>query len=107
MLRIAVEVMVCRGPQAIDAVAEIDARQIARENLLLRQPGLQPERDDDFLRLALHRPVARQEAGLRELLRDGRSPLLHAAAAHVCDGRARHTTRIDSPMAIEAAVLNR
>src|SRR5690242_15586175 len=64
VFRIAVEIMVGRGTQSIDAVAEIDARQIAGEDLLLRQPSLEPEGDDHLLRLALDRPVAREEVGL-------------------------------------------
>jgi len=104
---IALEIMVRRGAQAIDSVAEIDARQIAREDVLLGQPRLQPEGDDHFLRLALDRPVARQERGLGELLGDRASALANAAAAQVGDQRPPDPARIDPPVAIEAAILDR
>src|SRR6185437_14774845 len=107
ILGIAVEIMVRGGAQAIDSVAEIDAGQIAREDLLLGQPRLEPEGDDHLLRLALDRPVARQEVGLGELLGDRASALADAAAAEVGERRAGHSARVDSPMAVEAAVLDR
>ena len=40
VLGLAVEIMLRGRAQAVDAVAEIDARQVAREDLVLGQPGL-------------------------------------------------------------------
>src|SRR5207248_7660432 len=45
LLRLAAEIMMRGGAQTIDAVAEIDARQISGENLLLREPSFKPEGD--------------------------------------------------------------
>ena len=99
--------MVSGGAQPIDAVAEIDARQIAREDFLLGQPALEPEGDDHLLRLALDRPIAGQEVGLGELLGDRASALTDAAAAKVGEHRAGDAARVDAPVAVEAPVLDR
>ncbi len=104
--RLAAEIMVGRGAQTVDSVAEIDARQIAREDFLLGQPGFEPEGDDHFLRLALDRPVAGQEVGLGELLGDGRAALANAAAAHVGEHRPADPARVDAPVAVEAPVFD-
>ena len=94
------------GAQAIDAVAEIDARQIAREDLVLGQPAFQPEGDDHLLRLALQRPVRREEAGLGELLGQRAAALANAAGLHIGDHRPADRPRIDAPMAAEPAILD-
>ncbi len=103
----AAEIMLRRRPQAVDAVAEIDARQIAREDLVLGQPGFEPEGDDHFLRLPLEAAVRRQEAGLGELLGDGRAALTDAARPHVGDHRPADPARVDAPVPVEAAILDR
>ena len=107
LLRLAVEIMAGGGAKPIDPVAEIDARHVAREDLVLGQPAFEPEGDDHFLRLALQRPVAGQEAGLGELLGDRAAALANPAAAHIGDHRAADPARIDAPVAVEAAVLDR
>src|SRR4051812_1697083 len=93
--------------QAINSVTEVDARQIAREDLLLGQPRLEPESDDHFLRFALDRAVAGQEIGLSELLGDGAASLAHAPAPHVRKHRAADPTWVDTPVPVEAPVLDR
>src|SRR5437763_9474245 len=97
--------MVGCGPEAVNAVAEIDAREVAREDLLLGQPGLQPEGDDDLLCLALDGAVAREEVRLCQLLRDRASALAHTTAAQVGNERPSHAARIDAPMPVEAPIL--
>ena len=57
--------------------------------------------------LRLMRPVARQEAGLGELLGDRAAALADAAAAHVGDHRPADPARVDPPVAVEAPVLDR
>ena len=99
--------MLRRRAQAVDAVAEIDARQIAGEDLVLGQPGFEPEGDDHFLRLPLQAAVGREEAGLGELLGDGAAALPDAARAHVGDHRAADAARVDAPVPVEAAILDR
>ena len=105
-LRIAPEIMMRGRAKPINAVAEIDAREVAREDLLLGQPGLEPEGDDHLLGLAFDGAVAGQKAGLGELLGDGRAALAHATAAKVGEKRAADPARVDPPMGIEAAILD-
>src|SRR3954470_11930008 len=97
--------MMCSRAEPIDSLAKIDARQIAGEDLRLGQPGLEPEGDDDLLRLALHRPFVRKEARLGELLRDRRTALLDAATADIGDHGAADSPRIDAPVPVETAIL--
>src|SRR5438045_6655107 len=101
------EIMVRGGAQPIDSVAEIDARQIAGKDLLLGQPRLEPEGDDDLLRLALDCAIAGQEARLRQLLGDGATALPNAAAAHVGDEGPSHPARVDPPVSVKTTVLDR
>ena len=96
----AIEEMEARRAQAIDVVAEIGVRQIAFENLVLGEPAFQPEGDQHLARLAGQRLFGRQEGEFGELLGDGRS------AAISGPGGTRDAARIDSPMRIEAPVLN-
>src|SRR5947209_2362908 len=95
------------GPKPVDSVAEIDARQIARQDLLLVKPRLKPKSDDDFLRLALEGPIARQKTGFRKLLSDRAPALPDTAASHIGDKGSRHSPRVDSPVAIKATILDR
>ena len=97
----AVKEVHARGAQAVDVVAEIGVRQIAREDLVLGQPAFEPEGDQHLARLAGERLFGGQKGELGELLGDGR------AAAHPHEHRARHAARIDAPMVVEAPVLDR
>ena len=107
LARLDVEVGPRGGAQAVRAVAEIDARQVAAEDLFLAQPALEVKGDDNFLQLAPDRPVAGQEACLGELLRQRRSALGHAAGFGVAEQRAGDALRIDPPVVVEAPVLDR
>src|SRR4051812_44792348 len=101
------EIMVSGSAQPINAVAKIDARQVAREDFVFRQPGLEPKGDNHFLRLALDRSVARQEIGLGELLGNRAAALPDPAAAQVGIERPPDPAGIDSPMAVKSPVLDR
>ena len=102
----AAEIMAGRGAQAIDAVAEIDRGQIARQDLVLGQPAFQPEGDDHLLRLALEAAVGAEEAGLGQLLGDGAAALADAAGLDVGDHGPADGARVDAPVPAEAAVLD-
>ena len=68
--------------------------------------ALQPEREFDFLQLALQRALLGQEQVLGELLGQRRAALRDAAMQHVGDRRAHDAERIDAVMRIEPAVLD-
>ncbi len=68
--------------------------------------ALQPEREFDFLQLALQRALLGQEQVLGELLGQRRAALRDAAMQDVGDRRARDAERVDAVMRIEAAVLD-
>jgi len=94
------------GAQPVHIIAEIGVGQIAPQDLVLAQPGLQPERDQHLAQLARQAAFGGEEADLGELLRD-RAAALHAAAGDVRPERARQPARIDAPVRIEAPVLDR
>ena len=94
------------GAQAVDIVAEIDVRQIAAEDLVLAQPGLEPERDQRLLDLADRGAVGAEEAGLGELLADRAAALAHPAGAQVAHHRPGDAPGVDADMAVEAPVLD-
>src|SRR5208283_109074 len=92
---------------AIGARAEIDPIEIKLENLFLAVFALEPKREDRLLNLTGERALLGEEEILGELLGE-RGAALHATAAdHVAQQRAREPLRIEAPMRIEAAVLDR
>ena len=101
LFRLAIEIMQAGRSQAVHIVAEIGVRQIALENLVLRQPGFQPEGDQGLARLAGQRAFRRQECEFGELLRD------RAAPARPGKDGPPDTAWIDPPVVVEAAVLDR
>ena len=100
------EIALRRGLDAIGAGTEIDAVEIELENFVLGVLALQPQRKLHFLQLARHRPFLGQEQVFRELLRQRRAALRHAAMHDVGDRRARDADGVDAVMRIEAAVLD-
>ena len=92
--------------QAIAIIAEIDVRQIARQDFVLGQPRLQPEADQHFANLAPHRPVGVEKGVLGKLLRDRAAALGRSIGKAVMDRRAQNAARVDSPMAVKAAVFD-
>ena len=105
VLRLAVEVMQRGGAQTVSVVPEIGVRQVALENLVLGQPGFEPEGDQRFARLAAKRLLRRKERKLGELLGD-RAATFGASAGQIAPRSASDPARIDSPMVIEAPVLD-
>src|SRR5690606_1379344 len=91
--------------QAIDVVAEISVRQVPLEDLVLAQPGLEPQRNQRLARLAAEVLLGVEERELGELLRD-RAAALGAATGQVRPRRAGDAPRVDAPVAVEAAVLD-
>ncbi len=101
VFRLAVEVMQARRAQAIGVVAEIGVGQVPLQDLVLGQPGFQPEGDQRLARLAGERLFGREEGELGELLGDG------GAAAHAGEKRPGNAARINAPVAVEATILDR
>ena len=101
-----IEIDARSGADAIGAIAEIDARQVARQDLVLAQPRLQPQRDDDFLQLALDAAVGRQKTRLGKLLRQRRTALGNAAGLDITGQRPGNAAWIDADMIVEAPVLD-
>ena len=105
-LGLAIEIVHRRRAQPVDIVTEIGVREIALQNLILGQPGFQPERDRHFLELAADGAVQLEIAELGKLLRDRAAALL-LVRADIGPQRARYALRIDAPMGIETPVLDR
>src|SRR3546814_4712781 len=96
-----------RCPQPIDIVAEIDVGEVSLHDLVLGQPGLQPEGDQRLPRLAAEGAVGGQEHALGKLLRDRAAALRRSAGPEIMPGRPRYAPRVDAPMAAEPPVLYR
>ena len=75
VLDVLAEVRAGRGLHAVGALAEVDLVEVELEDLGFRVLVLEPQRQEDFLDLALQRAVLRQVRILGELLRDGRAAL--------------------------------
>src|SRR5436190_3491657 len=73
------EIALGSGIHAVHARPEIRGVEIARENLSLAQPVLDPKRKDRFLHLALQRALRREIHHAGELLGDGAASLARAA----------------------------
>ena len=106
ILGLAVEIMPRCRAQAIDVVAEIDVRQITRQDLVLRQPCLEPEGDQHLAQLAPGGAVRIEERVLGELLGDRATAFTHTAAREIMEKGARDAARIDPPMRAEATILD-
>jgi len=94
-----------RSPER--AAAHIGAVEIERQDLLLRQIGLQPQRQIGFLDLALDRPLIGEEQVLGQLLGQRRSALDHRAGLGILAHGARQSEEVDAEMLEEAPVLGR
>ena len=103
----AAEIMVRGGAQPVDVVAEIGARHVAREYLLLGQPALEPEGQDHFLRLAAERALRAEESEFGELLGDRAAAFAQAPGLEIVDRGAGDADRVDAEMAVKAPVLDR
>ncbi len=99
--------MARRLPQTISAIAEIDRRQVARQYLVLAQPGVEPDCEHHLLQLAADLAIRRQESGLGKLLGDRRSALDHAARPRVAPEGPDQPAWVDAIMRGETPVLDR
>ena len=87
------------------AAAHIGAVEIEFQDFVLGEAGLQPDRQEGFLHLALDGALVVQEQVLGQLLGDRRSALPHAAGLRVGHERAPGAGDVDAEMVVEAAVL--
>ncbi len=102
-----IEIMPRGRAHPVHIVAEIDVRQIAREDLVLAQPGFEPEGDDHLAQLARRGAIGIEEGVLGELLGDRAATLTHAAGPQIIPCRPRDPARINAPMGAEAPILDR
>src|SRR5215831_2508479 len=100
-----VEIELCRRIHAEGAAAEIGAVEIEFEDLVLRQPYFEPQREERFLDFALDGALVRQEQVLGQLLADGGTALHHAAGAGIREHRAEQAGNVDAEVFVETAVL--
>ena len=99
------EIVLRRGRHAERASAHVHPVEIHAEDLLLRQVGLQPDREEGLLDLALERALVREEDVLGELLGDGRAALDDAVRLRIGDHGAEEADEVDAVMLEEAPVL--
>ena len=95
-----------RGLDAVGAAAVIDGVEIVGQNLVLARLGLQFDRQDQFLELTAERLLLRQVGVLRVLLGDRRGAL-DCAAGDVVPGCPGQAARVETAVAVVAAVLGR
>ena len=106
------EVRLRRALRALNLIAVRREVQIEREDLVLRQPMFEPQRDDRLIDLG-RPPAPRPGPGLTrqqqlgDLLRDRRSALDDAPALQIVHGRAHERDRIEPDMRAEAHVFGR
>jgi hypothetical protein len=100
------EIVPRRRAQAIDPVAEIDAGKIARQDLVLGQPQLQPQGDHRLLALAAQAALGLEEGVLGQLLGDGAAALHGAAGLGVDHQGPGHAAEVDADMVAETPVLD-
>src|SRR6185503_15355539 len=89
------------------AGAEIDARQITGEDLLLGEPPLERQRQKYLAELARKAALGSEIVELHELLGDGAAALAHRTGRKVGARRAQEAAQIDAVVAVEAAILDR
>ncbi len=87
------------------AAAHVSAVEIELQDLVLGEPGLEPDRQKRLVDLALDGALIAQEQVLGELLGDRGAALPHPAGLRVGDEGARRAGDVDAEMVVEAAVL--
>ena len=92
-------------PQA--PAPEIDAVEVDLEDFRLGEMAFQPERQQQFLHLALGGAGVGQEQRLGDLLGQGGATLDDVPGGHVHDGGTQQADGIDAAVMPEAAVLHR
>ncbi|MND59824.1 hypothetical protein D3C80_510270 [compost metagenome] len=101
------EIKLRRRRRPEGAAAHIGAVEIKAEDFLLRHVGLEPQREEGFLDLALQRALIGEEQVLGELLRQRRAALHHAAGAGVFAHGAGKADEVDAEMVEETPVFGR
>src|SRR5256885_1081295 len=91
----------CRRGSEGGAGAEIDGVQIAREDLLLREPLFEPQCQHDLLHLAAQAALGRQIGQPDELLGDRAAALEPPAPRQIVPGGPQDAARIDTIMLVE------
>lgn len=91
---------------AIGPAAEIDAVQIQGEDLFLGEFQLQPDGQHQFLHLAAHILIRRQEQVLGQLLGQGRAALHHPLGPHIGDQGPSHADGVEAGVIIKPLVLD-
>ena len=86
---------------------EVDLVQVHRQDLVLRVPLLDLDREEDLVDFPGERLLRRQEDQLRELLRDGGGALLEAAGGEVAQRGSADADDVDAAVVVEARVLGR
>ena len=102
------EVPLARRADAGRALAEVRAVQVRGEDLLLRVPALELQRERRVLELAPGRVVVAAEVEqLRDLLGDRARALREGEVDEVVRQRPRDPDQVDAAVAVEALVLGR
>ena len=96
-----------RAINAERAAAHIGAVEIEFQDLILGEAGLQPDREEGLVDLALDGALVAQEQVLGELLGDRGAALADAARLRVGDEGTRCAGDVDAEMLVEAAVFGR
>ena len=99
------EIELRRRVDAEGAAAHVGAVEIELQNLVLRQPRFEPQREERLLHLALDRSFVVQKQVLRELLGDRGAALHHAAGPRVGGDGAQGAGHVDAEMLVEAPIL--
>ena len=95
------------GIDSVGARAEINAVEVAGQDLVFRIVMLDPQRQHHLLDLARHRALGRQEQVFRQLLGDGRAALHQMPRPPVDEQGAGDPDRVDAEMVVETLILGR
>ena len=96
-----------RRRDAEGAGAEIDAVEVDRQDLVLGELALEPERQHHLLDLALQCPFGPEEQVLGKLLGDGRAALDDSPGLEVGDRGAKERGDVDAEVIVKTLVLDR
>ena len=107
VVRTLAEVAPRRRLHPVGAGAQIDPVQVEGEDLVLVEPGLEPDRQRQLLQLAAQRALGREVEVLGQLLRDRAAAGHHRAGPDIVDQGADQADRVDAEMVTEAPVLGR
>ncbi len=101
------EVVLARCGDAVGAVAEVGDVQVAREDLVLVEMLLEPDRPGGLGDLALEALLVGQQRVLDVLLGDRGGALLDVAGGEVAERRPDDRGRLDALVLVEPGVLGR